>query len=111
MSNDAHLRRSTLHSSPSALDAVVLGTVNAPYKSSMSASKLASVLATGNTDNWLVHVSTFFTDVRPALVIDFATNHGIQRLQLERVYASVKLATGERHLALEEAFVALAQAA
>ena len=95
----------------SAIDAIVLGTVNAPYKRAISAAELASVLTGAVADDWLVHVTTFFTDVRPALVIEFATAHGIQRLQLEAAYLSAKHASGEHNVELERALVALAQAA
>lgn len=111
MSKNTDVRKRTHHRSLSALDAIVLGTVNAPYKRSISAAELAYVLATGDAETWLVHVSTFFTDVRPGLLIDFAHAHGIRHLQLEAAYSLVKRATGERNIELEAALVALAQAA
>ncbi|MBO9099820.1 MULTISPECIES: hypothetical protein [Rhizobium] len=94
-----------------ALDALVLGTVNAPYRRSVSSTELVSVLATGKIDSWLVHISTFFTDVRPDLVIDFADAHGIGHSQLQLMYALVKGATGEASKEMEEALVELAQPA
>lgn len=111
MNDDLHISPSSTHRSRSAVDALVLGTVNAPYKRSISAEELAQVLASGNLRNWLVHVATYFTDVRPTLVIEFADAHGIRYQTLEDVYFNVKRTTGERNLDLEAALVAPAHAA
>jgi len=110
MSHDLNTSAS-IHHSPLAVDALVLGTVNAPYKRSISAGELAQALASGNLRNWLVHVATYFTDVRPTLIIEFAEVHGIRHVELENVYATVKRTTGERNPDLEAALVALAHAA
>ncbi|WP_341487950.1 hypothetical protein [Pararhizobium sp. A13] len=58
-----------------------------------------------------MHVTTYFTDVRPRLVIECAEAHGIPYVELESVYATVKRTTGERNPDLEAALVALAHAA
>lgn len=47
MSNDLNIPHSSVHHSPSAVDALVLGTVNAPYKRAISAEELARVLSGG----------------------------------------------------------------
>jgi hypothetical protein len=93
------------------VDLLVLGTVNAPFKQSISASELAHALSSGNFDRWLVHVATFFTDVRPSLVCNFAEAHGIPPKHLRSVYSKVKKSTGERNPDLEKTFVELARAA
>lgn len=111
MSHDPNLVSASIRHSPPAIDALVLGTVNAPYKRAISAEELAQALVSGDLRNWLVHIATFFTDVRPALVIGFADAHGIQHVVLEDVYSTVKRATGERNADLEAALVALAHAA
>ena len=109
MSN-ATLTHHEPHRSHLALDEIVLGTVNAPYQRSVSATELASALAGGSIGTWLVHISTLFTDVRPALVIDFAKAQGIGRSQLQAAYASMHDATGEASVEMEAALVELAQA-
>ncbi|CAN7714797.1 hypothetical protein [Rhizobium sp. LjRoot258] len=111
MSNDLSNLHSSNHRSPSAVDALVLGTVNAPYKRAISAEELARAFSSCQLQNWIVHVATFFTDVRPTLVIEFAETHGIPHVELENVYATVKRTTGERNPDLEAALVALAHAA
>lgn len=111
MSDGLNISPASIHRSPSAVDALVLGTVNAPYKRAISAEELAQALASGHLRNWLVHIATYFTDVRPTLVIEFAEAHGIGHVELENVYTSVKRTTGERSTDLEAALVALAHAA
>lgn len=98
-------------SSAAGVDSLVLGTVNAPFKRSISASELAYALSSGNFDRWVVHVAAFFTDVRPSLVCNFAEVHGIPSKHLKSVYSKVKRTTGERNPDLEKTFVELARAA
>lgn len=54
------------------VDKLVLGTTNAPYKKVISAAQLAKHLASSGTGPWNVHVATFFTDVRPELILKSA---------------------------------------
>jgi hypothetical protein len=84
-------------------DGLVLGTVNAPFKREITAVQLAQCLRSRDPGDWLVHVATFFTDVRPALVLKFAERHGISLDRLGGTYRSLKDATGERHRDLEAA--------
>lgn len=111
MDNGKNPHNVSIASSAAAIDAIVLGTVNAPYKRSISAEQLADALASGKPAAWLVHVATFFTDVRPALIIDFAAAHDVPHPELVAAYAAVRQASGERNLSLETTLVALAQAA
>lgn len=90
---------------------LVLGTTNAPYKKGISAAQLAKHLASGKPGPWIVHLATFFTDVRPELILKFATLHGVSRSSLAATYRAVKAATGEANLRLEAAFEQLAPAA
>lgn len=92
----------------SAVDKLVLATVNAPYKRSIDAATLRDCLARRDLDPWLVHVATFFTDVAPELVFEFADRHGISRSRLAKAYRAVKRKTGERNPKLEADLVALA---
>ncbi len=48
-----------------------------------------------------MHVATFFTDVRPKLVLRFAELHGIPKRKLASAYGEMKEATGEANPALE----------
>jgi excisionase family DNA binding protein len=80
---------------------LVLGTTNAPYKRAISATELTKGLATGKSERWSVHVATFFTDVKPELILKFAEMHGISRRVLASTYGAMKAATGEANPALE----------
>jgi hypothetical protein len=95
----------------SAVDKLVLGTVNAPYKRSISASALQICLAKADLSDWPVHVATFFTDVSPELVFGFARNHGISKSDLAQVYLAMKAKTGESNPELEADLVPLARSA
>jgi hypothetical protein len=92
----------------SAMDKLVLATVNAPYKRSIDAATLRNCLAKLDLDQWLVHVATFFTDVSPELVFEFANQHGISRSTLAKAYLAIKKKTGERSLYLETGLAAMA---
>jgi excisionase family DNA binding protein len=83
------------------VDELVLGTTNAPYKRSITATELTRGLASGRSETWTVHVATFFTDVKPELILKFAEMHGIPRRALASTYRAVKAATGEANAALE----------
>jgi hypothetical protein len=92
-------------------DALVLSTVNAPYKRRIDGPTLARCIATGNVDGWVVHAATLFVDVRPGLVLRFADQHGIDLATLARTYRSVRDRTGERSPALESLLGELAETA
>ena len=94
-----------------AIDDLVLGTTNAPYRRSIRAKELVSALTSGASGQWTVHVATFFTDVRPELVLRFAKLHGIPTRELASAYGEVKEATGEANPALENALEQLAPTA
>lgn len=93
------------------VDELVLSTTNAPYKKVISAAQLAKHLASSRTGPWHVHVATFFTDVRPELILKFAAIHGVSKSDLVATYRAVKAATGEANPRLEAALEQLAPAA
>ena len=95
----------------STVDKLVLATVNAPYKRSIDAATLAASLDNLESDQWLVHVATFFTDVAPELVFKFAKRHGISRAKLARTYLATKSLTGEQNRELEADLVPVAPSA
>jgi hypothetical protein len=91
-------------------DALVLSTVNAPYRRAVDGATLAACLRTGEVGSWIVHVATFFVDVRPELAIRFAGRHGVDPGRLARTYEAVRDRTGERSPAFEAALVDVADA-
>jgi excisionase family DNA binding protein len=93
------------------VDELVLSTTNAPYKKVISAEQLAKHLASSRTGPWIVHIATFFTDVRPELILKFAAIHGVSKSDLAMTYRAVKAVTGEANPRLEAAFEQLAPAA
>lgn len=93
------------------IDDLVLGTTNAPYRRSIRAKELVDALRSGESGTWTVHVATFFTDVRPELVLRFAKLHGIPTRELASAYREVKQATGEANHALEKLLEQLAPTA
>lgn len=97
--------------SPSQIDELVLGTTNAPYRRSIGARELAGALTGGDVRPWLVHLATFFTEVRPALVLAFARVHAIPSNELMRAYGAMKQASGEANPALEKLLEQLAPTA
>jgi len=97
--------------STTAVDKLVLATVNAPYKRDISASTLSACLADGEFSNWLVHAATFFTDVDVDLVFRFAALHGISKSALAKSYRAIRAETGERNPNLEAELVPLGTAA
>jgi hypothetical protein len=92
----------------SAVDKLVLATVNAPFKRDISAAALQECIAQAEISKWPVHVATFFTDVSPRLVLSFAAGHGISKSKLAEAYVVVKTKTGERNPDLESELVPLA---
>lgn len=93
------------------MDKLVLSTVNAPYKRAISVVDLEECIEKINLDDWLVHIATFFTDVEPFLVLDFAAAHGISESKLAEAYWAVKVKTGEQNSDLESKLVPLASSA
>ena len=87
------------------IDNLVLGTVNASWRRSIDADTLAQAIASGGVDEWLVHLATFFSEVRAPLIRDFAAAHGISPAQLAASYTQVRERTGERNCSLEEALL------
>jgi excisionase family DNA binding protein len=83
------------------VEELVLGTTNAPYKRCITAAELTRGLASGKSEPWTVHVATFFTDVKPDLILKFAATHGISKRVLASSYRAMKAATGEANPALE----------
>jgi len=84
------------------VDGIVLGTVNTPFRRSIDTATLADCLKSGEVGEWIVHLATFFTDVRPELGLDFARRHGIEMADLSRTYQAVKAATGACNPDLED---------
>jgi hypothetical protein len=95
----------------SAVDTLVLATVNAPYKRDISAAILQECIAEASFGDWRVHVATFFTDVAPDLILNFASAHGISKPRLAETYQLIKSKTGERNPELEAKLVSLAPSA
>lgn len=90
------------------MDGLVLATVNAPYKRDISAAALQECIAKASLNGWPVHVATFFTDVDPFLVFQFADTHGISKSKLAKAYMVMKASTGEHNPDLETELVPLA---
>jgi len=95
-------------SNRSSIDQLVLGTTNAPYRRTIDAADLVARLTSREWQNWIAHVVTFFTEVRPELVLQFARFHAIPIQDLAAAYRSMKSATGETNPALENALERLA---
>jgi hypothetical protein len=93
------------------IDNLVLGTVNAPWKRSLSATMLAEKVRLGEVDGWLPHIATFFTEVSPRLILDFVKVHRISPTALRDCYEKVRALTGEANRQLENAFAGLGKAA
>jgi hypothetical protein len=93
------------------IDDLVLGTTNAPYRRSIRTNELVDALTSGESGTWTVHVASFFTDVRPELVLQFAKLHGISARKLTSAYSKIKQATGETNPALENLLEQLASTA
>jgi hypothetical protein len=88
-----------------AVDRIVLGTVNSSWKHVINVDTLVSVIREPQqADQWLPHVATFFAEVRPDTVLQFASYHHVPVRTLKRSYAWVKSRTGEHNRALEAEF-------
>ncbi len=79
----------------SGLDNLVLGTVNAPWKRSIDADALTRAIINNETDEWLCHLATFFSEVRHGLIWEFAEVHDISDAKLLACHEAVKAKTGE----------------
>jgi hypothetical protein len=93
------------------IDDLVLGTTNAPYRRLIRSKELVEALRSGESGQWTVHVATFFTDVRPQLVLRFAELHRIPTWRLASTYREMRDATGEANPALERLLEQLAPTA
>src|SRR5205823_4598720 len=71
----SHKAKPLTAADPAGVDLLVLATVNAPYRRSISAATLAECLAKAELGDWEVHIANFFTSVRPKLVFEFAAFH------------------------------------
>ncbi|WP_271502408.1 hypothetical protein [Bradyrhizobium sp. CCBAU 11357] len=101
-------RSSSRTSKPKDVDQLVLGTINAPYRRTINSTDLVACLMSRDWQNWIAHVVTFFTEVRPELVLQFARLHAIPIRDLVAAYHAMTSATGETNPALERAFERLA---
>ena len=89
------------------IDNLVLGTVNASWKRTVDAEQLAHAVAGNETEKYLLHLVTFFGEVSPKLVMNFAAGHGIAPKTLCNTYLQVKRITGEASTSLEPLLVGL----
>jgi hypothetical protein len=96
---------------PQGVDNLVMGTVNAPWKRTLAAGQLATMIKTADLESWLPHVATFFTEVKPHLLLSFAKLHGIPVPTLSTSYMKVKELTGESNKQLEQDLAGLGTAA
>lgn len=101
-------RPSSRTPTPMDVDQLVLATTNAPYRRTINSTDLIARLTSRDWQNWIAHVATFFTEVRPELVLQFARLHAIPIQDLAASYRSMKSATGESSPALERALERLA---
>lgn len=83
------------------VDGLVMGTVNAPWKRTLTADQLALAVAQSQTSQYLTHLATFFGEVSPKLVLTFAAGHHISPEVLSATYERVKHLTGEANTSLE----------
>lgn len=88
--------------SPKSTDNLVLGTVNAPWKRAIDAETLSRQIKEGNTSDWLCHIATFFSEVSPSLITEFAAAHSIDRETLIAAYQKVREETGEANSTLDK---------
>lgn len=94
----------------SAIDNLVLGTVNGPWKRDIGVVALVHALKTGDFDGWLVHIATFFGEVRSGLILAFAREHDVSETVLFAAYTKAKILTGEANSHLEADFGQLGHA-
>lgn len=83
------------------VDRLVLGTVNASFRETLDAETLAESVKKADVETWMSHVATFFTEVKPHLILAFAEAHGIAINALIQTYSKIKALTGESNKALD----------
>lgn len=93
------------------IDELVLGMANEPHRRAINVKSLVKALTTGDPGPWTVHLTAFFTELRPELILKFAKLHGIAATRLASSYDRLKKATGEANPALEKQLEQLTQAA
>lgn len=91
----------------SSTDKLVLGTVNASWKNKIDAKTLAEAIGGGAIEPDLVHVATFFSEVRPHLILRFAQEHRISKATLKAAYKKAVALTNEANPDLEKALVSV----
>jgi hypothetical protein len=78
--------------------ALVLATVNAPYRRQLSAQELADyLLDEAAATDVPGHMSAFFGEVDPALQVDFAGQFGISKLKLAASARAFAAYSGETY--------------
>lgn len=87
------------------VDGLVMGTVNAPWKRTLTADQLALAVTQSQTSQYLPHLATFFGEVSSELVLAFASGHDIAPEVLSTTYQRVKRLTGEANTSLEPLLV------
>jgi len=83
------------------VDALVMGTVNAPWKRTLTAEQLAAAVRTGEIEPHICHLSSFYGEVAPDLVLDFAASHAITAETLSTRYREVRKLSGTLNRTLE----------
>ncbi len=81
-------------------DALVMGTVNAPWKCRITAEQLAAAVRTGEVEPHC-HLSSSYGEVAPDLVLDFAASHAITAETLSARYREVRKLSGTSNRRLE----------
>jgi len=107
----AHSESPVVPGAISWVDKLVLATVNAPYSRNISSAILEECLAKVKIAGWPAHLASFFTELKPELVLSFASEHGVSESNLTASYEAVKDFSGESNPGLEEQLVLLASAA
>ncbi len=78
--------------------ALVLTTVNAPYRRQLSAQELADCLRDGAAARALPgHMSSFFGEVEPALQVAFAESFGVSSAELSAAAKAFAAYSGETY--------------
>jgi len=80
---------------------IVLGTVNKSWKQSIDTETLTDAIKKVDVNNWLIHLSAFFTEVNEELILTFANTNNIKHHELFYAYIKVKTLTGESNQHLE----------
>jgi hypothetical protein len=83
------------------VDALVMGTVNAPWKCRITAEQLAAAVHTGEVEPHICHLSSSYGEVAPDLVLEFAASHAITAETLSARYREVQKLSGTSNRRLE----------